>query len=233
MSFLSAPENLARKTVRKIRALKQERIVNKKHKEEIVFRKKQLEQRRLATVSELTSKRLHLGCGAVKLTGFCNVDIDVTEALDIVDDITLLTKFPSNFADQIYACHVLEHLPHNEILPSLQQWHRVLKPGGEIRISVPDIDRIVKIYMKNWQHFQTRGHSPWIGLLYGGQTDKYDFHKTGFNFCWLSKLLEDAGFTQIKEYPHEPHFVVGTADASLSREPFGEFVSLNILGIKL
>lgn len=178
--------------------------------------------------------RLHLGCGPIRLSGFCNVDIVSTEATDIIDDVSKLRYFPVNYAEEIYACHVLEHFPHAEIPPILARWHAVLKPGGILRISVPDIDRLVKIYMDNWQHFQTPGNSPWVGLIYGGQGVPYDFHKTGFNFCWLKFLMEKAGFHSIAEYPHEPHFAGGDIrDGSFAGlETFAQYVSLNILGYK-
>lgn len=173
--------------------------------------------------------RLHLGCGHIRLRGFCNVDALHTGAVDVIDDIRLLRRFPRASVKEMYACHVLEHFSHDEVQPLLKRWFDVLVPGGILRISVPDIDRIVGIYHRNFQHFQVRGHSPWIGLIYGGQTTPYDFHKTGFNACWLSYQLEQAGFANCEEYPHEPHFVEGTIDASLAKEPFGEFLSLNML----
>jgi predicted SAM-dependent methyltransferase len=98
----------------------------------------------------------------------------------------MFKKFTSNVYELFYACHVLEHFAHDEVLGVLKSWARVLKSEGEIYISVPDIDRIVKIYFYNWDHFQTKGNTPWIGLVYRGQTDQYDFHKTGFNFNWFS-----------------------------------------------
>lgn len=172
--------------------------------------------------------RLHLGCGNIKLDGFCNVDVLHTIAVDVVDDIRLLKRFPNNSAQEIYACHVLEHFAHHEIEPILKRWFEILAPGGVLRISVPDIDRIVRIYHKNFKHFETPGHSPWIGLIYGGQSTPYDYHKTGFNACWLKYLLEGNGYVECIEYPHEPHFVTGAEDASLAKEPFGEFFSLNM-----
>jgi predicted SAM-dependent methyltransferase len=184
--------------------------------------------RERAKPTNSTSRKLHLGCGQIHIDGYCNVDLSLLPEADIIDNIISLEKFENNFADQIYACHVLEHLDHEEAPRALARWLEVLRPGGELRISVPDIDRIVKIYSKNWQHFQTRGNTPWIGLLYGGQLDPYDYHKTGFNFCWMLNLLEAAGFTDISEYPHEPHFIPNLQDASLAHLPFGEFVSLNV-----
>ncbi|MGE8106565.1 class I SAM-dependent methyltransferase [Allorhizobium sp. NPDC080224] len=172
--------------------------------------------------------RLHLGCGNVGLPGYVNVDVMHTLGVDVVDDIRFLKRFPSNSASQIYACHVMEHFGHEEIMPILRRWFDVLMPGGEIRISVPDIDRIVKIYSENPQHFQTPGNSPWIGLIYGGQSTPYDYHKTGYNFCWLRHLMEQVGYVDCSEYPHEPHFIPGVVDASLANQPFGEYISLNM-----
>jgi predicted SAM-dependent methyltransferase len=177
--------------------------------------------------------RLHLGCGSVRLAGFCNVDAMPAAAVDVLDDIRTLDRFPDGSVEEIYTCHVLEHFAHDEIEPLLRRWHALLRPGGCLRISVPDMDRIVQVYAKNFDHFQKPSHTPWIGLIYGGQTTPYDFHKTGFNACWLRYLLERNGFMDCKEYPHEPHFVPGTQDASLVKEPFGEFLSLNMVATRV
>jgi len=198
----------------------------------VINRVKKINRKFQPKINPNDATKLHLGCGNIRLKGFCNVDILPTHAVDVVSDISKLDKFSNNSIELIYACHVLEHFSHDEAVKVLKRWFEVLKPGGELRISVPDIDRIVKIYSKNWQHFQTPGNSPWIGLLYGGQGDPYDFHKTGFNFCWMKYLLEGIGFVEVHEYSHEPHFVAGVVDASLAKEPFGEFLSLNIMAKK-
>lgn len=189
-------------------------------------------QSKTTKMNPADSKRLHLGCGNIRLPKFCNVDILETEAVDVISDISKLDNFADDSIELIYACHVLEHFSHDDAYKVLRRWFDVLKPSGELRISVPDIDRIVKIYHENWQHFQTPGNSPWIGLLYGGQGDPYDFHKTGFNFCWMRHLLDEIGYVDIAEYPHEPHFIPGVADASLAKEPFGKFLSLNVVARK-
>lgn len=84
--------------------------------------------------------RLHLGCGNIKIAGFCNVDALSTIAVDVIDDIRQLRRFPNDSASEIYACHVLEHFAHDEIQPILKRWLQILQPGGILRISVPDID---------------------------------------------------------------------------------------------
>lgn len=161
----------------------------------VISRARRLVRKSAPKMNPADAKKLHLGCGKIRLAGFCNVDILTAEAVDVVSDISKLDNFSNNSIELIYACHVLEHFSHDEAVKVLRRWFDVLEPGGELRISVPDIDRIVKIYCDNWSHFQTPGNSPWIGLLYGGQGDPYDFHKTGFNFCWMRFLLEDIGYT--------------------------------------
>lgn len=176
---------------------------------------------------------LHLGCGPIRLKGFVNVDYLKTSATDVTSDVTKLEEFRDGSVSMIYACQLLEHFSHDEIPKILARWFDVLAPGGILRISVPDLDKIVKIYMKNWDHFRRDGNSPWIGLIYGGQKDEFDFHKTGFNAYWLGKLLDDAGFVGIQEYPHLPHFCGDDVrDGSVLTEPFGEFFTLNIMATK-
>ena len=101
-----------------------------------------------------------------------------------------------------------------------------------LRISVPDLDRITAIYQANLAHFHTPGNLPWTGLIYGGQENRFDYHKNGFNLTSLRHQLEGLGFTGVQEYPHTPHFIPGFEDASLASEPFGEFISLNVRAIK-
>lgn len=134
---------------------------------------------------------------------------------------------------KIYASHIFEHFSEKEVKKIFKTCFNLLQAGGELKISVPDIDKIVKIYQKNWDHFQAKGNSPWIGLIYGGQTTKYDFHKTGFNKNWLTLLLEEAGFSEFKEYDAIKFTNKNNIhDCSLAQKPFGEFVSLNLTAFK-
>ena len=173
--------------------------------------------------------RLHLGCGPISVKGYLNIDVSYgAKAADLVCDLVALDRyFCPGSIDAIYACHVLEHFSTEEAQALLRRFWTLLAIGGELRLSVPDLDRIVRIYAKNWEHFQTRGNSPWVGLIYGGQTTPYDYHKTGFNYCWMKYMLEKAGFSHVEEYPHLPH-PFGIVDASLVKEPFGEYLSLNV-----
>ncbi|MEI6296921.1 MAG: methyltransferase [bacterium] len=178
--------------------------------------------------------KLNLGAGGVRMKNYINVDSLFMRETDLLCELKNLPLFIKHESvSEIYASHIFEHFSENEVRVILKLCHKLLKEGGELRISVPDMDKIVKIYNKNWDHFQKRGNAPWNGLIYGGQSSEYDFHKTGFNLNWLTLLLEEAGFKKISEYdPVKFTKSHGISDASLANEPFKEPISLNIVTVK-
>ena len=54
--------------------------------------------------------------------------------------------FPDNSQSVIYSAHMFEHIPHDTVLFILKECFRVLKPGGTVRIEVPDINKIIAAY---------------------------------------------------------------------------------------
>ena len=80
--------------------------------------------------------KLHLGCGPTKLEGWVNIDFDPDLNPDVVADVRNL-PYEEDSVEEIYASHLLEHFGYEE--PVLEEWHRVLKPGGNITVIVPDV----------------------------------------------------------------------------------------------
>lgn len=80
--------------------------------------------------------KLNFGCGTNKLDGWQNFDAEI--------DITRPLPFADNHADFIYAEHVVEHVDYVKALAFFAECHRVLKPGGVIRICVPSLENIWK-----------------------------------------------------------------------------------------
>jgi|SRR5579883_2194084 predicted SAM-dependent methyltransferase len=54
---------------------------------------------------------------------------------------------PAGSVDVIYSCHMIEHLDRREARRFLAECRRVLKPGGVLRIVVPDLRVTVNDYM--------------------------------------------------------------------------------------
>lgn len=147
--------------------------------------------------------RLNLGGGDVPLEGFTVVDRKI--GLELYP-----LAYPDEVADVVYASHCLEHFPKSETLNVLREWVRVLKPGGTIKIAVPDFEWICA----NLDNPLTEGY------VMGGQTDENDFHHALFNRAKLTKLMEMCGLVDIFPWTSEIEDC-----ASLP-------VSLNLMGTK-
>ena len=93
------------------------------------------------------SLRLNLGSGTHHLKGFVNIDSQPGLG-DLEADILDL-PYEDNSVDEIYAGHVLEHLFWGQRDPAFEEWKRVLKPGGVITITVPDVVKAVELYNAN------------------------------------------------------------------------------------
>lgn len=138
--------------------------------------------------------KLHLGCGTKKISGFTNIDIREEVNPDLIDDIAQLNNIDNNSVDLIYVCHVLEHFGRHAYMDVLQRWYDVLKDGGVLRVSVPDFGSIVKHYSENGDTTKL------IGLLYGGQTYKENYHYYAWDFKSISNDLKLVGFRTVDHY---------------------------------
>jgi SAM-dependent methyltransferase len=61
-------------------------------------------------------------------------------------DVSLRFRFPDGYFECVYASHVLEHLHPDVAEHCLSEVHRVLEPGGIVRLAVPDLDQMVRDY---------------------------------------------------------------------------------------
>ena len=111
--------------------------------------------------------------------------------------------FSDNSVDLIYTSHSFEYFDRSEGEHVLKEWRRVLKPGGILRIAVPDFEAIVKVYLKQNKDLEHKGI---LGPLYGKMLikekgkDKTIYHKTAYDFKSLKKVLQSAGFKNIHRY---------------------------------
>lgn len=90
---------------------------------------------------------VNVGCGTVAHTAWRNFDVvpqlEHVQALDVRRGLPLA----EGVADATYSSHVLEHLTASEAQPFLAEMRRVLKPGGVIRLVVPDLEVICRNYL--------------------------------------------------------------------------------------
>ena len=98
-------------------------------------------------------KNVQFGCGGNPIPGWENYDSDV--------DITKPLPFESNSCDLVFAEHLLEHIPTNKGYLFLEECVRILVPGGQLGIIVPDPTKLEgNITPKYVQFFVNMGMKP-------------------------------------------------------------------------
>ena len=174
---------------------------------------------------------LHIGCGDIDAPGFINIDARSKQHVHIVTtSLFKLDMIPSGTADLIYMSHVLEHVGHRHTVETLREMHRVLKGNGVLRISVPDFDKIVSIYLEN-----NRDLACVEGALMGGQDYPFNFHYSTFNQTNLAAKLVDTGFLFVRNWDPEKvehHNFDDWASTGLNIRGIAYPISLNIEAVK-
>lgn len=184
---------------------------------------------------------LHLGCGKRFIPEFTyHIDLDDYPHIDYKHNISKLPMFKDNSIDLIYCSHALEYFDREEVKKVLKEWHRVLKPGGILRIAVPNFEAIVKVYQK----YKNLDHQGILGPLYGRMLiktprgKKIIYHKTIYDFESLKKLLEENGFKNVRRYDWRKTLHKNYDDYSQAYIPHmdkehGLLISLNVEATKL
>jgi len=132
--------------------------------------------------------RLDIGCGDKALDGWIPIDRKFGKEAFPLD-------YPTGSVDAIRAVHILEHFSYFQTISVLKDWCRVLKPGGLLRVAVPDLDKLIAAY----QGTNPDG-IPIEQCILGAQSDPNDIHKALFNAEKLTEVMQLAGFGAIRRW---------------------------------
>ena len=116
---------------------------------------------------------INLGCGNHYHNEWINVDFVKIGKNVIAHNLVNGIPFATNYADVIYNSHVFEHFSKDGAVFFLSECWRVLKPGGIIRIVVPDLENIAREYISHLE-----------GALLGDKTAQN-------NYEWIMLELYD------------------------------------------
>src|SRR3989338_7375065 len=93
-------------------------------------------------------KLLNLGCGTRYHKEWINVDFVSNNKDVIAHDLLKGIPFKDNTFDVVYHSHLIEHFKKEKATFFIKECYRVLKPDGIIRIATPNLEEIVKNYIK-------------------------------------------------------------------------------------
>lgn len=175
--------------------------------------------------------RLHIGPGKCYLPGFLNVDLFSNVKADAYYDMTNM-PYSKDMFSIIYASHVLEHCHRNCVDATLNHWVSLLKPGGIIRLAVPDFKAVCEYYS------ETCKLEDLMGLLYGAQDAFLNRHTIAFDQITLTRYMQRAGLTDVhiwdwRKTDHAQYDDFSQAYLPKLKKDTGKLMSLNLQGTKL
>jgi predicted SAM-dependent methyltransferase len=142
---------------------------------------------------------LNLGCGSKYHKDWTNVDFVSNDPNVVNHNLLKGIPFPENSFDVVYHSQVLEHFEKDDAVKFIKECFRVLKPGGIIRVVVPDLENIASEYLRlvkaNIDNPTERNKADydWIMLEFYDQTVR---NKSGGK---MAEFLKDPGMIN-KEY---------------------------------
>jgi predicted SAM-dependent methyltransferase len=169
--------------------------------------------RRIRRMAWSRPSRINLGAGSVRKEGYLN--IDMFPGGDLTLDLRRGLPFESNSCDKIFSEHFFEHVDYPEpVLSLFRDCLRILKPGGELRISVPDTEWPLNDYADGGKSGYLRAceENPWWHPAYCStrlEHINYHFrqdgeHRFAYDAETLKKALESAGFDDVQQVAFDP-----------------------------
>lgn len=168
--------------------------------------------------------KLHIGGKELK-EGWKILNIQKNDGVDFVGSISDLSQFEDESIEAIYASHVVEHIDQKNIKQTLKGINRVLKNGGKFYVSVPDLDILCRIFIEKTAPSKVKFHV--MRMMFGGQTDEFDYHYFGWNYEFLNTYLLEAGFKKNERIKTFDIF-----NDTSSYAPYGPLISLNVIAYK-
>jgi predicted SAM-dependent methyltransferase len=91
---------------------------------------------------------LNLGCGNRMHPDWVNLDFTSTRPGVIAHNLLEPLPFADNSFIAVYHSHVLEHFPRQTVPHFLRECFRILEPGGIVRVAVPDLELLTRLYLE-------------------------------------------------------------------------------------
>lgn len=146
--------------------------------------------------------KLELGSGAkIGSNGWTTVDL---RRADISHDLRRGIPLQDGIVSKLYSSHFLEHLPYPQLLLHLSECLRVLKPGGEFLVAVPNARLYIEAYMNRFELRSMEDLEPAYRCDTGSAIDQLNYvaymggaHKFMFDEENLQNLLTRVGFAHV------------------------------------
>jgi predicted SAM-dependent methyltransferase len=144
-------------------------------------------------------RRLNWGCGDYPDSGWINSDIKASPGVHIARDIRYGLPLETGCMEYAVSVHALPELGYSDQVPALRELRRVLRPGGVLRLGLPDLDKGIRAYLdEDREYFLVPDKDArTMGAKFITQMLWYGWSRTLFTFDFLAEMLTEAGFTSV------------------------------------
>jgi len=108
----------------------------------------------------------------------------------VYHDLAYGIPFPDSSVDFLYSSHFLEHLEPTVARRVLKECHRVLRPGGVIRVCVPDLSAAVQFYLNGQR-------DRFLAYFFTDRRLSRHRHRYMYDFELLKQIVTQAGFVDV------------------------------------
>lgn len=144
-------------------------------------------------------RRLNWGCGSHVLPGWINTDVKETPEVDLIADIRKGLPLEDDSIEYAVSIHALPELEYGAVVPALRELKRVLKPGGVLRLVLPDLQKAIDAYARrDHRYFRlVEEDAATLGGRLITQILWYGYSRTLFTSDFTAELLAKAGYVDV------------------------------------
>jgi predicted SAM-dependent methyltransferase len=145
-------------------------------------------------------KRLNWGCGGRGEPGWINSDIKSGPRVEHCCDIRHGLPLEEGSVDYAVSVHALQEIPFADVVPVLSELRRVLKPGGVLRLVLPDLEKGIRAYQRgDREYFLVPDEdAKCLSGKFVIQMLWYGYSRTLFTADFIEEMLRNAGFGQVR-----------------------------------
>jgi SAM-dependent methyltransferase len=132
-------------------------------------------------------------------SGWINADRLSAPGVTLRGDIRDGLALPDASVDYAVAIHALQDLPYLDVVPALRELRRVLRPGGVLRLGLPDLGRAIEAWLRHDRAYfyipdeetGTLGGKLIVQAIWYGST------RTPFTWDFVHELAVKADFREV------------------------------------
>ena len=144
-------------------------------------------------------RRLNWGCGGHTLPGWINSDQKEGDGIDLSCDIAEGLPLETGSIDYAVSIHALPEVPYDRLVPVLAELRRVIKPGGILRLCLPDLIKGIRAYERGDRDYflVPDEDARSLGAKLVTQLIWYGYSRTLFTHEFIEEMLLKAGFSRV------------------------------------